>query len=149
MWGYLRNHFTSVYFMSIYVTFVCKNEGGGLCISKCTRCCVNTPTPPLSLVPSAQLQQANYSRQSLLSPHSFFFFFLPSSPFVPLPTAAHTAYSQISYSQAPQRAPLHMRARESVKRGGRGFEVLLMGFAACFDGDSCPTSIWSPVELFL
>lgn len=117
--------------MSIYVTFVCKNEGGGR-----------------EFVPSAQLQQANYSRQSLLSPHSFFFF-LPSSPFVPLPTAAHTAYSQISYSQAPQRAPLHMRARESVKRGGRGFEVLLMGFAACFDGDSCPTSIWSPVELFL
>lgn len=133
MWGYLRNHFTSVYFMSIYVTFVCKNEGGG---------------------GGSSFRRHNFSKLIIAVNHCclpivFFFFFLPSSPFVPLPTAAHTAYSQISYSQAPQRAPLHMRARESVKRGGRGFEVLLMGFAACFDGDSCPTSIWSPVELFL
>lgn len=73
----------------MHVTFVCKNKrrgGGSLCISKCTRCCVNTPTPPLSLVPSAQLQQANYSRQSLLSPHSFFFvFFYPAAPLCPCP----------------------------------------------------------------
>lgn len=43
-----------------------------LCVSKCIRCSHNTPAPPLGLVPSAQLQRANYSRQSLLSPHSFF-----------------------------------------------------------------------------
>lgn len=70
------------------------------------------------LLPSAQLQQANYSRQSLLSPHSF----LPSSPFVPLPTAAHTAQSQISYSLA-QRAAYE---RERVKRR-EGIQEPLMG----------------------
>lgn len=47
--------------------------------------CVTKPSaPPLGLVPSTQLQQANYNRQSLLSPHALlFFFFYPEAPLCP------------------------------------------------------------------
>lgn len=90
------------------------------------------------LLPSAQLQQANYSRQSLLSPHSF----LPSSPFVPLPTAAHTAQSQISYSLA-QRAAYE---RESEKK--RGDSRAVDGLTARFDGD-CLFPIWTADDILL
>lgn len=105
----------------------CLHKILSLCVCKCTRCSVDTPAPPLGLVPSAQLQQANYSRQSPLSPHSF----LPSSPFVPLPAAAHAAQSQISYIQA-QWVELHMRPNEK-RRDARVVDVLTV----CFDGDGC------------
>lgn len=97
----------------------CLHKNATLCLSKCSRYSVNTPAPPLGLVPSAQLRKANYSRQSLPSPLGF----LPSSPFVPLLAAAHAAYSQISYIQA-KRVELHMR--DGVKRR-EGIEKLLMG----------------------
>lgn len=57
-----------------------------LCVSQHARLCHKPSAPPLGLVPSTQLQQANYNRQSLLSPHAFFFFFFsPEAPLCPCP----------------------------------------------------------------
>lgn len=55
-----------------------------LCVSQHGRLCHKPSAPPLGLVPSTQLQQANYNRQSLLSPHAFFFFY-PEAPLCPCP----------------------------------------------------------------
>lgn len=55
-----------------------------VCVSQHVRLCHKPSDPPLGLVPSTQLQQANYNRQSLPSPHAFFFFY-PEAPLCPCP----------------------------------------------------------------
>lgn len=64
---------------------VAKSTCTYLCVSQCVRLSHKPSALPLGLVPSTQLQQANYSRQSLLSPHAFFFFFYPEAPLCPCP----------------------------------------------------------------
>lgn len=80
-WGFhIQMQGRSVYVMLIqHDTCLHKNVPA----SECTRRTPNTPAPPLGLLPSARLLQANYNRQSLLSPHSFFLY--PAAPLCPCP----------------------------------------------------------------
>lgn len=81
------------------------------------------------LLPSASFRRHNFSRLIIAVNHCCLpTVFLPSSPFVPLPAAAHAAQSQISYSQA-QRVELHIR--DGVKRRA------VDGLAARSDEDCC------------
>lgn len=73
-------------------------------------------------LPSAPFRRHNFSGLIIAVNHCCLpTVFLPSSPFVPLPAAAHAAQSQISYSQAQR---VELRMRDGVKRR-EGIQELL------------------------